>query len=322
MVSLDFDYVLARLRDNCYTVPAQLLAEDPESLLAHSPDEVRALFAMVEEMAQLEDTDMTLEHPLDIEDHIETCAGGGVLEKDPLVVVAETIKALLVLRNNLEKAGQRGVQIPQLLAMADHIDLPDGLLDAMLDAFTEDGELSIEKFPELQAMRDKCQEMEKETQGVLQQVLSSGKYNRYLAEDGYMQFGDRYLLQVKPKFASEVGTVVDETRSGKIVYVEPKELTEITAKLQATRKELKFYARRLFSRMCVEISRAKDDLRRCLDAACSIDLARARLFLGEDIEGEIPEIGEEGIIMARHARNPALMLREGGDRRAVKVWQM
>ena len=32
------------------------------------------------------------------------------------------------------------------------------------------------------------------------EVLSSGKYSAYLSDDGYMQFGGKYVLGVKPRF--------------------------------------------------------------------------------------------------------------------------
>eukprot|EP00913_Durusdinium_trenchii_P030165 g28264.t1 len=63
--------------------------------------------------------------------------------------------------------------------------------------------------------------------------------------------------------------------------------------------------------MSLAISHAADALERCLKAAAHIDLARARLFLGEDMEGEVPTVGDDGIIAVRHARNPCLVLRGG-----------
>ena len=44
--------------------------------------------------------------------------------------------------------------------------------------------------------------------------------------------------------------------------------------------------RRILGKMCLAVSNASEALRRCLRAAAHIDLARARLFLGEDMEGE------------------------------------
>lgn len=311
LTCVDFDYVLDRLRQNCYTKLGQAMTEDPDGLMAQSAEEMRQLYSMVQEMAQLEDKDLTLEDDLDIESQIELCSRGSVLERSELVPVSVTIEALLVLRNNLERASARGVQVPQLMALVEQIDLPDELLDNLLHAFDEEGKLSEKKFPELAQMRKRVTELEKQSAQAMQEILASRKYKSYLSEDGYQQFGTRYVLSVKRGFADQVGETLDESRSGNTLYVEPRELAGVSDELSNTKKELKFKQRRILSFMCVTISRASEQLRSCIDVAARVDLARARLFLGEDLGGEVPEVGDEGVIMARYARNPCLLLKGG-----------
>ncbi|CAK0824844.1 unnamed protein product [Prorocentrum cordatum] len=265
------------------------MTEDPDGLMAQSAEEMRQLYSMVQEMAQLEDKDLTLENDLDIESQIELCSRGSVLERSELVPVSVTIEALLVLRNNLERASARGVQVPQLMALVEQIDLPDELLDNLLHAFDEEGKLSEKKFPELAQMRKRVTELEKQSAQAMQEILASRKYKSYLSEDGYQQFGTRYVLSVKRGFADQVGETLDESRSGNMLYVEPRELAGVSDELSNTKKELKFKQRRILSFMCVTISRASEQLRSCIDVAARVDLARARLFLGEDLGGEVPE---------------------------------
>ena len=75
--ALDLDFVLERLQGLCYTARAAEMALDPESLLAKSPEEARALYETVVELTQLEDADLDLEAKLDIGKQ----AGGNLFQK-------------------------------------------------------------------------------------------------------------------------------------------------------------------------------------------------------------------------------------------------
>ncbi|CAE7513105.1 mutS2 [Symbiodinium pilosum] len=309
--SLDLDYVLEKLQALCYTAMAAEMAVNPEELMADTPEEARALYATVLELTQLEDADLDLEEKLDILEEVEQCTRGAVLENPSLCKVSRSIEALLRLRNGLEAASVRGVQIPSLMALCQDIELPDRLLDAILEAFDEDGELSVKKFPELAELRQKVKDLEDSCTRVMSEVTTSGKYSAYLDHDGYMQFGGYYVLLVKPRHAEKVGRIFDSTRSGRTVYVEPHEVVPITDELLDRQKELKLLVRRILGTMSLALSHSADDIRRCLKAAARIDLARARLFLGEDMEGEVPKVGDDGIIDVKQARNPCLILRGG-----------
>eukprot|EP00435_Cladocopium_sp_Y103_P063267 s968_g24.t2 len=401
-------------------------------------------------------------------ERVDKCTRGLVLEPNQLFKVSESIEALLRLRNGLEAANARGVEIPSLLTYCQDIDLPDRLLDIMLEAFQEDGELSLKKFPELAQLRQAVRELEEACSRTMAEVLSSGNvfacflrrsfksvfcelqfvrlglhislpflccilkgcqgegdsyscqatgftcdgldefcaekerqcdemtwkclggklechsedqepftnsfpdicdqleidcskekdsslnkakmkpssfiqeavetsartaihrhrkkqmssrrtswlseahlYSAYLSDDGYMQFGGHYVLGVKPRFKEKVGRMFDESRSGRTAYVEPFEVIEYADGLSKSKKELERMVRRIYGNMSLAISSASEDMKRCLKAAALIDLARARLFLGEDMEGEVPKVGDDGIIQVRQARNPCLVLRGG-----------
>eukprot|EP00929_Paragymnodinium_shiwhaense_P098895 TRINITY_DN6041_c0_g2_i1.p1 TRINITY_DN6041_c0_g2~~TRINITY_DN6041_c0_g2_i1.p1 ORF type:complete len:896 (+),score=257.47 TRINITY_DN6041_c0_g2_i1:75-2762(+) len=309
--SLDFDYIVEQMQQHCCTKAAQEMCEEPELLLAPTPDEARLLYDEVLELASLDDADLSLNASMDIKEFIDECTRGTILDPPSLVRVSEAITALLKLRNGLDDAEARGIQLPALQRHVQKISLPDALLDMMVDAFGEDGELSEAKFPELAEKRRRIKELESECTNVMREVLQSGRYNKYLADDGYMQIDGSYVLTVRPQHRKAVGVVKDESRTGKSVYVEPHELSGLSAELKELSQEVKFLVRRIMGQMCVQVSRAADDLRTCLEAAGCIDLARARLFLGEDMEGDVPTVGEEGVILARYARNPTLCLRGG-----------
>mmetsp|Transcript_11743 Transcript_11743/g.28106 ORF Transcript_11743/g.28106 Transcript_11743/m.28106 type:complete len:860 (-) Transcript_11743:80-2659(-) len=309
--SLDLDYVLQKLQALCYTATAAEMAVDPAALMANSAEEARALYATVLELTQLEDADLDLEEKLDIHEEVEQCTRGTVLENPSLCKISRSIEALLRLRNGLEAASVRGVQIPNLMRLCQDIELPDKLLDAILEAFDEDGELSLKKFPELGELRQRVKDLEDSCTRVMSEVTTSGKYSNYLDHEGYMQFGGYYVLLVKPRYAEKVGRIFDETRSGRTVYVEPHEVIAFTDELLECQKELKLLVRRIYGTMSLALSHSADDIRRCLQAAARIDLARARLFLGEDMEGEVPKVGDDGIIDVKQARNPCLLLRGG-----------
>jgi len=317
--SLDLDFVVDRLRSHCCTVHAAEICDDPANLLASSAEEARALYDEVVELSELEDEDLPLSASLDISAQVEECCRGSVLEPPDLADIADAIKHLQKLRMGLEGAVARGANIPSLLDIADRLELPDELLDSLLDAFDDKMELSAKKFPQIAEMKAKIKERESSCSTAMSQVLRSGKYRRYMTNDGYMQIGGRYVLSVRPQHKSEVGVTVDESRTGMTAYVEPTELVGLSGDLQQLQEELKFSIRRIIGQMCIAVSRSSDAIANCIEAAAEIDLARARLFLGEDMEGEVPEVRDEGVFIARQARNPCLLLRCGSVVRGYRL---
>lgn len=313
LLGLDFEYIMSKLREQCYTAPGAALTGDPAGMLAQSPEEARKLYDAVLELAMLEDADLDLEDPLDIEAIVESCARGTVPEGHELQHVSAAIEAFLKLRTGIERAADQNLQIPTLLGIVQRLELPDELLDIMLFAFQEegDGELAEEKFPEIAEMREKVRQLEERCVSVIQDVLSGGRCRNYLSDDGYMQVDGKYVLSVKPEHAKKVGRVVGESRSGRESYVEPRELLGPASELDDQQRDYERAVRLVLSKMSVAVSRGRAAIEVCLEAAGEIDMARARLFLGEDMEGEVPEVGNEGVIMARHARNPCLLLRGG-----------
>ncbi|CAE7832497.1 mutS2 [Symbiodinium sp. CCMP2592] len=181
--SLDLDFVLEKLQALCYTQMAAEMAIDPQALMANSAEEARALYATVLELTQLEDADLDLEEKLDILDEVEQCTRGAVLETPSLCKISRSIEALLRLRNGLEAASVRGVHIPSLMALCQEIELPDKLLDAILEAFDEEQELSLKKFPELAQLRQRVKDLEDSCTRVMSEVTTSGKLNVHQGTD-------------------------------------------------------------------------------------------------------------------------------------------
>mmetsp|Transcript_100958 Transcript_100958/g.324087 ORF Transcript_100958/g.324087 Transcript_100958/m.324087 type:complete len:870 (+) Transcript_100958:51-2660(+) len=323
--ALDFDFVIQKLRGNCYTKMAQEMCGNYANLMANTAEEARELYREVQELTLLEDDDVSLAEPLDIVGPIEEAKRGAVLEQPQLAQVARAIELMLKMRTGLVNASERGVAIPHLLDISGEMDLPEEILDALLGSFDEAGELSDKKYPEIVLMRRRIEEIEREGLAKMREILSSGRYRKMMADDGYVQYGGTLTLAIKASEIGKVGgNVIDESRSGKMVYVEPPELAGNGAELKATQTELKFKIRRILGQMSLAITHAAEPMMVCLKACARIDLARARLFLGEDMEGDIPEVGEEGVIVARRARNPCLLLRRGnrvvGYRLELGTW--
>merc|ERR1712137_756594 len=101
------------------------LTEDPASLLADTPEEARRLYDEVLELAQLDDADLTLNASMDILEYVEECTRGAVLDPPCLIRISETITALLKLRNGLDGAVSRGIELPALQQHVQQIELPD-----------------------------------------------------------------------------------------------------------------------------------------------------------------------------------------------------
>lgn len=322
--SLDFDLVLEALAERCTTVPGKTQALDATRIMQSSPTLAQKMFDAVHEASLMEPCktgedgetasgDLVIGSPLDIIELVKHCARGLPMDAEPLHYLADAVEALQRLRFRVEQAAQRGLEIPTLVRMVGAMTLPDQVLEALVGSFEEDGTLSKKKFPQFAKLDERIKRLESDCRRTVQEVLGSGKYARFMSEDGYMQMGSRYVLCVKPEYVGKVGVAVDDSQSGRTVYVEPHEVKDNSRELAGLKKEQKKLTRRVFAAMASAIAKGRKSLLACVDVAVELDLVRARWLLGLDMDGKIPDVNTEGVMVCSYAQNPILALRSVDD---------
>jgi len=122
----------------------------------------------------------------------------------------------------------------------------------------------------------------------------------------------RFVLPVQPTHKNSVGIVHDTSRTGKTVYVEPKELVEPTNEMKQTEVLLKQEESRILRSLTNKIMQNRDDIERAIQAAAQVDLLAAKSRFQSVIDGIVPEVKNDGVVNVVQARHPVLLLK-GND---------
>ncbi|KAJ8599415.1 hypothetical protein CTAYLR_007984 [Chrysophaeum taylorii] len=111
-------------------------------------------------------------------------------------------------------------------------------------------------------------------------------------------------VHVVPRRRRREGVVRGRSRSGKTLYVEPREVRNVAEALERARADRDELERAAVRRLAATVDEIA--LRRSLEKAARVDAMVARCVLGADIRGVIPTVGSDGIVDAVGARHPLI----------------
>eukprot|EP00981_Chlorochromonas_danica_P007662 scaffold1833_cov185-Ochromonas_danica.AAC.10 len=80
-------------------------------------------------------------------------------------------------------------------------------------------------------------------------------------------------------------------------------------------QELRAEENKIFFTMCTAIHTYRNEIKRSLLAAAELDMIRAKSLLGQEIQGVVPLVQEEGVIHCEDAKHPLLILKQHAKRR-------
>jgi DNA mismatch repair protein MutS2 len=309
--SLDWRFVLDALAGLTRTAAGKraVLAVEP----ADTVDAVTTLLEEVEEIARLEESGAPALPLGDIEDvaeHIHRAVRGEVLEKAELLPVAATVDALGEL---MEILAQARATAPTLHRRVDGIVIDRALRRDLMESFTQEGELSEQRYPQLGELRRRIATLERQARAMLEAIVTGGQFDAIL-QDRYLTVrADRYVLPVKAQAKSfDFGIVHDASRSGQTIYVEPHRVVPLNNERRLAETQLRAEEHRILRELSAEVGRHARDLSRGLEAATVLDFASARRRLAGRLDAVRPSVGESGTVDLRLARHPVLVL-EGID---------
>ena len=129
---------------------------------------------------------------------------------------------------------------------------------------------------------------------------------------------DRYCLPVLASARGRVpGIVHDRSGSGQTVFVEPLEVIEANNDLAMLAAEERRETARLLTEFGRFLLSRAEELERAAEGLGELDALEAKVELGEQSEGRLPEISEDGHWTLRAARHPLLDPRLAPIRRRV-----
>jgi len=246
---------------------------------------------------------------------------------------SEQTEATLLLDVDEREEENVALEFLELPKLTDCITVNETLQDLLRNAFEEEPkggskrrsrnsvdlgrfcQLSGTTFPTVGRLRARVRELRRDIRSTLESLAALPSVQSKLAlESGGALISEvsgsgRLVIPVVSTEASSVGIVHDTSRSGKTAYVEPTEIVGPTNELRQLESELRTEEARIWRLLTEEILHNRVDLETSAAALGQLDLVRARYRLGQELQGVIPLVKDEGSISLRNAKHPVLLLR-------------
>mmetsp|Transcript_28108 Transcript_28108/g.40241 ORF Transcript_28108/g.40241 Transcript_28108/m.40241 type:complete len:1031 (-) Transcript_28108:70-3162(-) len=219
--------------------------------------------------------------------------------------------------NVIHDANNNSTLFLHLVKLGEYIDIDPMLQELLKNALDDKGRLCGDTFPGIGRLRNKIEQRQRDILATVNQLVQTPAISSKLATESggsiISEVDGRIVIPIDVRYRSSVGIVHDMSRSGKTCYVEPTSIIEPTNELRQAEGELRQEEARVWRMLTDKIMEHRESIERSIAAAAQLDLVMARVRLGNKLLCVIPQVRDEGVIQAKDARHPILLLRELGN---------
>ncbi|MBE7026362.1 MAG: endonuclease MutS2 [Ruminococcaceae bacterium] len=160
---------------------------------------------------------------------------------------------------------------------------------------------------ELSSIRRKIRNIQGKIKEMLDSVIRSEKYKKYLQDPIVTMRGDRYVIPVRAEYRSEVnGIVHDTSSSGATLFIEPMSVVNANNEIRDLRAKEQAEIERILAALSAEVSEYKDALSANYETICELDFIFCKGRLSAKYGGSEPKLNDKGIIQLKKARHPLI----------------
>jgi len=232
---------------------------------------------------------------------------GGILNLGELLSVVDVLKVARKLKDFVLSNDEADDKFPILAALADTLTPLPSLENDVGAAILSPEELSDTASPKLYDIRRKMQRLQDKIQQMLNDMIRSPRYQKYLQDPIITMRSGRYVLPVKSESRAEVaGVVHDNSSSGATLFVEPIGVVnannDIRDLLAEESKEIERILAEFSARIGEHLVEITDDFHGISKA--DFMFARARLALVQNATK--PALNTDGVVDLKNARHPLI----------------
>ncbi len=181
------------------------------------------------------------------------------------------------------------------------------LEDRITGAILSEEEMADTASSELASIRRQIRAANARVRDVLNRIITSQTYSKYLQESLITQRGGRFVVPVKAEFKGEIsGLVHDVSSSGATIFVEPSQVVEANNEIKVLAAKEEKEIERILAELSAEVANFSggiaDDIRilTMLDAV----FAKAQYSLATD--SYAPQLSDGLVVDLKRARHPLL----------------
>jgi DNA mismatch repair protein MutS2 len=238
-------------------------------------------------------TDLSTGGARDVRPLAELAARGGVLKPEELLDIKSTI---ISCRDLLRFFTKLELEISHLRVIADGLEPPPGLIEAISGVISDKGEVLDNASAKLASLRMKVKSANDKVMSKLGRMLTESATARMLQEPLITMRNNRYVIPIKAEFKNRMRCVVqDQSASGATMFVEPLAVVDLNNRwAEAVLAETE-EVRRILAEVSALVGSHTAGIQANVRALAALDFAFACAHYAEEIRAFEPILKEFSI---------------------------
>lgn len=229
---------------------------------------------------------------------------GGVLSTKELLGIAETLRITRGVRQWRSKSAGMETSLDLLFQ---HLSENKHLEDRITSCILSEEEIADNASPELYDIRRKMRQASSKAREILEKIVRSSTYQKYLQDAIITQRSGRFVVPVKAECRGNVpGLVHDTSSSGATVFIEPMGVVQANNDIRVLESKESAEIERILADLSAEAGGHADTASESYNALVELSLIFAKASLGYKMKAAMPEINDKGQIDLKEARHPLL----------------
>ena len=168
-------------------------------------------------------------------------------------------------------------------------------------------EIADNASPELADIRRKIRQAGAKAREVLDKMVRSATYQKFLQDNIITQRDGRFVVPVKLEYRGEIkGLVHDTSASGATVFIEPMGVVEANNEIRLLQGREQTEIDRILYELSAQVGGCAASIRGSYEAAVELDLYFAKSRLADEMRATVPAINDAGVVLLKKARHPLL----------------
>lgn len=181
------------------------------------------------------------------------------------------------------------------------------LEERITNSILNDTEMADSASAELASIRKKIIRAGSKIKETLNSMIKSAETQKLLQENIVTMRDGRYVLPVKAEHKREIsGLVHDTSSSGATFFIEPISVVEANNEIRVLMGQEQDEIERITVELSAECAKYSQIISSGINACAILNLYFAKSNLGISMNGTVPEISDDGVIVLNKARHPLI----------------
>ncbi len=314
---LEFDRILEDLTKRCFGQPAKEYAEHLP--LLKDATEVKRALQVAQSMLLLRRNGLMLT----ISDYHDTtpifprlALENSTLSITDLVELRNQIKMVVDWHQIFDAENQTSYPpVFELICQTEPLAETLAELERILD---DEGNVRDNASEELKKIRSEIHRCEQTLHRAFDQVMEKYRRQGLLTDNLESMRNGRRVLAIPAEHKRKIaGFLLDQSTTGKTVFIQPKEAIEIEHRLFEARNDERQEINRILRTMTAQLATHLDTLKTHLEVIVQIDVLTAKSSQAMALDACLPTLSNRPGMQIQSARHPLLLLKHGGKKEHV-----